>query len=339
MPFDSLSVLEKGHRLGADAKNPTSSPTEDSTIVSPSEASSFPRFSDSDDSFMLYKRFGIVFSRLLLNKQDEIRCMEDELQAMDRTDAACGGATYLLSRDEDVKREPSEIPASWSQTRPQLLEKLETKILEYFEVTTAELLLKANQLKGLEKPTARDYRSVLHYMENDGGQLYEGEMSWIYDKEDLVSLRPGREHAWLDGMLERLLRVCRCGLVRYIFCSPVCRRPLPPPTYLPLSIGSMMKLGTPLTRVKETNARTDNPAIHYYDRRRISKCVTFLITILILILLMIPIWLLYKSSVNGTIGHHNDTIVMILAFTLIFSAALSAFTKAKRHEIVAASAG
>lgn len=90
---------------------------------------------------------------------------------------------------------------------------------------------------------------------------------------------------------------------------------------------------------KETNARTDNPAIHYYDRRRIAKCVTFLITILILVLLMIPIWLLYKSSVNGTIGTTNDTIVMILSFTLIFSAALSLFTKAKRHEIVAASAG
>ena len=70
--------------------------------------------------------------------------------------------------------------------------------------------------------------------------MYEEEMSWIYDKEDLVSLRPGREHAWLDGMLERLLKVCRCRLVRvmntflsdhidsttnmtsqYIFCTPV----------------------------------------------------------------------------------------------------------------------
>ncbi|KAL8734042.1 MAG: hypothetical protein Q9166_001803 [cf. Caloplaca sp. 2 TL-2023] len=238
---------------------------------------------------MVFKRFGIVFSRLLLNKQDEIRYLEKELQAMDGTDAAI----YLMSRDEDKKRDPSSIPEAWSQmtpTRPELLEKLETKLLEY-----SELLLKANQLKGLEKPSARDYRSVLHYMENDGGQVYEEEMSWIYDKEDLVSLRPGREHAWLDGMLERLL--------------------------------------------KETNARTDNPAIHYYDRRIIGKCVTFLITILILVLLMTPIWLLYKSSVNGTIGKITDTIVLILSFTLIFSAMLSVFTKAKRHEIVAASAG
>ncbi|KAL8903574.1 MAG: hypothetical protein Q9171_007361, partial [Xanthocarpia ochracea] len=174
----------------------------------------FPRlacFLDSDDCFMVYKRFGIVFSRLLLNKQDEIRQLEEELHAMDCTDAAGDGETYLMSRNEDVKRDPTSIP--WSQTtpqtRPEILQKLESKILEY-----SELLLKANQLKALEKPSARDYRSVIHYMENDGGQVYEDEMSWIYDKEDLVSLRPGREHAWLDGMLERLLKVCRCRLVR-----------------------------------------------------------------------------------------------------------------------------
>ncbi|KAL8855816.1 MAG: hypothetical protein Q9178_007531 [Gyalolechia marmorata] len=253
---------------------------------------------------MVYKRFGIVFSRLLLNKLDEIRHMEDELQAIDKTDDACGGGPYLMSRDEDVKRDPKSIPwlqtglQTEPQTRPQLLEKLESKILEY-----SELLLKANQIRALEKPSARDYLSVLHYMENDGGQTYENEMSWIYDKEDLVSLRPGGEHGWLDGMLEGLLRVCPGRIVR------------------------------------ETDARTDNPAIRYYDRRRISKCVTFLTTILILALLMIPIGLLYRLSVNGTSGTKLDAIVIILSFTMVLSAALAVLTKAKRHEIMAASAG
>ena len=37
----------------------------------------------------------------------------------------------------------------------------------------AELLLKAQQLKALERPSNRDYRSVLNFMENDGGQLYK----------------------------------------------------------------------------------------------------------------------------------------------------------------------
>ncbi|KAL8828693.1 MAG: hypothetical protein Q9170_006496 [Blastenia crenularia] len=179
---------------------------------------------------------------------------------------------------------------------------------------TAELLLKASQVKALEKPSSRDYRSVFRYMEKNGGQLFEEEMSWIYEKEDLVTLRPHRENAWLDGLLERILSLCRSRVVRYVFCSPV-------------------------RVIRETRARTDDPAIHYYDRRRISKCVTMVITLLILVLLIVPIWLLYHSAVHGTITKTTDTIVLILAFTLIFSAALSAFTKAKRHEIVAASAG
>ena len=51
-------------------------------------------------------------------------------------------------------------------------------------------------------------------MENDDGQLYEKEMEYIYEKADLVTLRPGRERAWLDGTIETILKVCRCRLLR-----------------------------------------------------------------------------------------------------------------------------
>ena len=79
---------------------------------------------------------------------------------------------------------------------------------------TAELLLKARELKAINTPSNRDYRSVLSFMENDKGQLYEKEMEFILEKADLVTLRPGREHAWLDGMIENVLKICRCGLLR-----------------------------------------------------------------------------------------------------------------------------
>lgn len=85
--------------------------------------------------------------------------------------------------------------------------------------------------------------------------------------------------------------------------------------------------------------KTDDEDIHYYDRGRISTCVTMIITTIILALLMIPIWLLYRFSVEGIIEKTSDTIGVVLIFTLVFSAVLSAFTKARRHEIVAASAG
>lgn len=88
----------------------------------------------------------------------------------------------------------------------------------------AELLLKAQQLKALDRPSNRDYRSVLHFMENDGGQLFEEDMGFIYEKEDLVTLRPGREHAWLDGILERTLKVLRCRLIKVHVLSTVSTR-------------------------------------------------------------------------------------------------------------------
>lgn len=100
----------------------------------------FPRvacFLDSDDSFMLFKRFGIVFSRLLLNKQDEIREMEDELQGMDKTYEANGCEEYLRSRNEGDRK---TITSSWTRTRPELLEKLETKILQYCILSTLDRL-------------------------------------------------------------------------------------------------------------------------------------------------------------------------------------------------------
>ena len=78
----------------------------------------------------------------------------------------------------------------------------------------AELLLKAQQLKAMDRPSGRDYRSVLSFMENDGGQLFEEDMAFIYEKEDLITLRPGREYAWLDGVLERTLKLLRCKVTK-----------------------------------------------------------------------------------------------------------------------------
>lgn len=64
-----------------------------------------------------------------------------------------------------------------------------------------------------------------------------------------------------------------------------------------------------------------------------------IITAMVLTLVVVPIWLLYRFSVQGTIATSPDTVALVVVFTLVFSAALTGFTKAKRHEIVAASAG
>ena len=79
---------------------------------------------------MVYRRFGSVFSRLLLSKQDELRTMEATLLAMDRTDLADDNGHYLMSRPLDVDRD--RFPEAWQGvSRVALLEKMEKVALEY----------------------------------------------------------------------------------------------------------------------------------------------------------------------------------------------------------------
>lgn len=93
----------------------------------------FPKIScflDSDDAFMVYRRFGCVYSRLLLSKQDEMSRTEATLLAMDRTDQAENNGNYLMSRPLDVERE--QIPEAWEGlSRVKLLGNLERLALEY----------------------------------------------------------------------------------------------------------------------------------------------------------------------------------------------------------------
>ena len=77
---------------------------------------------------MVYRRFGTVVSRLLLNKQDEIAELETTLKDMDGADANGPRATCLMSRTIDESMLDKE---KWPTSRPKLLKDLETKIHEY----------------------------------------------------------------------------------------------------------------------------------------------------------------------------------------------------------------
>jgi hypothetical protein len=61
----------------------------------------------------------------------------------------------------------------------------------------------------MNRPAARDQTSVRTYLEDDW-PLMEKDCSYIYQGEDLVTLRTGRENAWLDSFVERALRMFHC---------------------------------------------------------------------------------------------------------------------------------
>ena len=93
---------------------------------------------------MIYRRFGVLHSRLLLCKQDEIRRLESQLEDMDhRDDIREGrkGKIWLACWDRDSSRKAPTIeeerargnmmPAGYFTSRKELLVEIERKLLEY----------------------------------------------------------------------------------------------------------------------------------------------------------------------------------------------------------------
>ena len=73
-----------------------------------------------------------------------------------------------------------------------------------------QLLQQAQNLVAMNKPPMRDQLSLRNYVEGRRC-LVESESAFAYHKEDLVTLRPGRDHSFVDAFVERMLRTFHCG--------------------------------------------------------------------------------------------------------------------------------
>jgi hypothetical protein len=79
-------------------------------------------FLDSDDNFMIYRRFGYLQARLLLEKQEQLRRLEWELELLDEKDMKAKSRALISFADgEDGE----------GQERRQLMQKIEDKIRDY----------------------------------------------------------------------------------------------------------------------------------------------------------------------------------------------------------------
>lgn len=74
-------------------------------------------------------------------------------------------------------------------------------------------------MTAINRPGESAFRSVDSFSMEEA--LCEAENKWIAHKDDLLTLKPGREHAWLDDGIEHILRWFHCSLIEKIFCSPV----------------------------------------------------------------------------------------------------------------------
>ncbi|KAG9194062.1 hypothetical protein G6011_04097 [Alternaria panax] len=262
-------------------------------------------FLDSDDSFALYRRFGYLQSRLLLRKQEELRTLEADLQATEKN---------IWSQDGHAlcKR---KLFGPYAARHGEILDKIEETYSSY-----AKLLTTAQQMMAFKKPTANEYQSVGRYM-NNRKALVDDEATWIQHKEDIVTLRTDREGGWLDDIIEAFLTKCRCKLVNMVFRSEE--------TMKKTEIDGPDMLAQP--------PENEDLYERFYTPSRISMLANGILMFFVLALLVLPVYLLYHMVHD--VGSHDAYLVcigLLLVFTLAFSSILSLFTKAKRHEILAA---
>ncbi|OCL10360.1 hypothetical protein AOQ84DRAFT_387569 [Glonium stellatum] len=289
----------------------------------------YPRlaaFNASEQNFMLYRGFSYVHACLLLDLQTSISALECELDEFDNEDNTDEQRLRLQCREEDIEtaREAVSETGTKRRTRRDVLEELHNQTSfslrpeNYYLSDNKYVLLGFARRTGLfepvgsstlplQRPTDRDYRSARTWFHNVRPivQLEEG---YIGLREDILSLRHGREWAGFDGMIESLLHKLDCKLIRKIFCTP------------------------------DLLNKTSDERVYYFSPSRVEKLVGFIITSVIFVLLVLPVVAMYRLTSLGNTRSMFSAIGVLTIFTLLFSAAMSLLTKAKRHELFAASA-
>lgn len=166
-------------------------------------------FQSSESSFSIYRSFDYLHSRVILDLQDELRVLEEGLSELDEADSSAEDSRRKLrvaSRTADLRQEKSQ--------RAELLSTIHDKLVRY-----DENLLKTRKLNAFQRPSTRDYRSFRHWLfAKDPVVECEGEFAMR--REDLVSLRQGREWSAFDGWIESSLRKLPQGLARVSLQEP-----------------------------------------------------------------------------------------------------------------------
>ncbi|KAF6240808.1 hypothetical protein HO173_001481 [Letharia columbiana] len=249
-------------------------------------------FVNSDENFLIARKYGFLRSRVLLYRQDELSVLERDLIKLDADDEKNRGfALTSRKRDEETDNDPI-------YSRKVLIQKIDDKLKEY-----DGLVSRIKTYLSLRAPTSRNAKTFIDWIE-DHKPLSPEESTFIQHKDDFVALSDGQECGWLDGMVEDGLS----------WCLPV-------------------KLMKKFFTSEEQTKKTDDDHLHLYSRRRIDIVVRLVLVLTTVGLLVGPSAVLYFVN-----GQSALKICLIMVFTLLFAAALSVCTKAKRHEMLAATA-
>lgn len=91
-------------------------------------------------------------------------------------------------------------------------------------------------------------------------------------------------------------------------------------------------------KTPELDAKTDDVAVKLFDNLRVEAITSSIMTFVLCFLLVIPIVAMYVLNVSKSGAAVVASVVVLVAFVLLFTLAMPLFTKAGRNEMFAASA-
>ncbi|KAI9660419.1 MAG: hypothetical protein M1821_009769 [Bathelium mastoideum] len=288
---------------------------------------SFAAFLGDDERWMMFRRFSSVQARLILEKQDDMRILEEKLHEMDADDLAKESSDGDKPRRRLFRRYRADKEEA--EARENLLRELENKYLEY-----ERLLSAAHRLNTLPRPATYEWKSVVNYV-REAKPVIEKESDYIHNQRDLVSVRGASEHAHLGALIERFFNQVKNWKSR----KPEEQKSR---SAAPGSAAGKKKLPKVKTERKEMDG--GSPEKQRFSMREWMKgnstaekyaraFIGMMMLIPMPIFFVVPIYAL--NRIGNNIG---KSIGVLLAFGLTFTVVLLTATPARHHEVLGGTA-
>jgi hypothetical protein len=149
----------------------------------------FAAFMNSDENFLMCRKYGFLHNRVLLYRQDELRELEQEMLALDKNAHKVDEKMLQCrTREERISNE-----------RRDLINRIDDKLREYNDIVQ-----RTRSFATLQRATQRNYNSVSNWVGN-ATPLVEAEASTFNKDRDFVSIVDAKEGSWFDGRVETVL--------------------------------------------------------------------------------------------------------------------------------------
>ncbi|KAL9078791.1 MAG: hypothetical protein Q9157_002274 [Trypethelium eluteriae] len=197
----SIQNAEAG--IAGTSKTSSEQATDPSIGISPQDG--YPALAEylgSDDRLMVFRRFSRLQARLILEKQDQIRLLEEEIDQCDDDDKL---------KDSLQRENPSRLQTRYrynaeeAEHRSKLFQRAEREFLEY---APEKLLSAAHRLTTLERPIPYEYKNIFNYI-NTAKPVTRPEAAYIEDHVDLVTLRGSGIQARTGCFIELALNLIK----------------------------------------------------------------------------------------------------------------------------------